>query len=215
GLATREGWADAVRDGLASADVVTGPTRRQRRAGATTDTVESRTIAGREVTFFNGGNVVFDRAVLDAFDGFDEYLDVGGSRDLAHRVASGDYTVEWSSSMAVEQSYGADGGEPERDWGWKYRSLAYRLTKNYGARPTVFRRIVSHAGSDAIGTLVDVFRRDTDPSEWFGTGREVVSGTALGCKDGLKSRARDRTAARNPRGATGRTDRAVAVYDWR
>jgi len=215
GLAVRDGWVETVRTELAETDVVTGPTRRSLRAGSTTDTVESRTIAGREVTFFNSGNVVFRRAVLDAFDGFDEYLDVGSARDLAHRVASGDYTVTWDSEMAVEQTYGSDGGEPERDWGWKYRSLAYRLSKNYGVRPTVVGRLVSHAGSDAISALGDVLRRDTDPSEWFGTGRRVVSGTAVGVKDGLKARTSDRSAARNPNGAADRTDRAVTVYDWR
>jgi glycosyltransferase involved in cell wall biosynthesis len=215
GLAVRDSWEATVRDRLTEADAVTGPTRRSLRAGATTDTVETRTIAGRDVTFFNSGNVAFRRAVLDAFDGFDEYLQIGAARDFAHRVASGDYAVEWDSAMAVEQAYGSDGGEPERDWGWKYRSLAYRLSKNYGLRPTVVRRIVSHAGRDAIGALGDVVRRDTDPSEWVATGRSVVSGTGVGLKDGLKARTRDRSVARNPQGATDRTDRAITVYDWR
>jgi len=215
GLAVRDGWEDAVRERLAEADVVTGPTRRSLRAGATTDTVESRTIAGRDVTFFNSGNVAFRRAVLDAFDGFDEYLDIGSARDLAHRVASGDYTVAWDGEMAVEQAYGSDGGEPERDWGWKYRSLAYRLSKNYGVRPTVVGRLAAHAASDAVSALGDVLRRNTDPSEWVGTGRSVVSGTAVGLKDGVKARTSDRSVARNPNGAADRTDRAITVYDWR
>jgi glycosyltransferase involved in cell wall biosynthesis len=215
GLAVTGGWADAVRTGLADADVVTGPTRQPRRAGATTETVEASGIAGRDVIFFNSGNVAFDRAVLDAFDGYDEYLDVGSSRDLAHRIADGEYALEWDSGMAVERTYGADGGEPERDWAWKYRSLAYRLVKNYGLRPTVLRRLGDHAGGDAIAALKDVVRRDTNPSEWLGTGRDVITGTAVGLKDGLRSRTRDRTAARNPHGASARGDRAVSVYDWR
>ncbi|MCU4717627.1 glycosyltransferase family 2 protein [Halapricum hydrolyticum] len=215
GLAVDEAWAEAVRTGLADADVVTGPTRRPRRAGAATETVEIRTVAGREVTYFNSGNVAFDRAVLDAFDGYDEYLEVGGSRDLAHRLADSEFSVEWAQSMAVERTYGADGGEPQRDWGWKYRSLAYRLTKNYGTHPTVFRRLFGHAGKDAVDALGDVVRRKSGPSKWLATGRDVLSGAAVGLKDGLSARARDRSIARNPHGASKQAERAVSVYDWR
>ncbi len=31
-------------------------------------------ICGRDVTYFNGGNVAFDAEVVEALDGFDEYL---------------------------------------------------------------------------------------------------------------------------------------------
>ena len=215
GLSIRPGWRDAVLDGLADVSVVTGPTHRQLRAGHRTETVESRTIAGRRVTYFNSGNVAFRRGVLDDYDGFDEYLTVGSARDLAHRIAVGDDEVSWSPSMAVEQTYGADGGEPERDWNWKYRGLSYRLVKNYGVRPTVVRRLVSHSGRDALAALRDVARGDTDPSAWFGTGRAVLGGMAVGLKDGLGARAGDRTERRNPRGRSARSDRAVTVYDWR
>jgi len=215
GLTVREGWPGAVVEGLAEADAVTGPTHRPLRAGTATERVESRSIGGRHVTYFNSGNVAFDRAVLDAYDGFDEYLEVGGARDLAHRVAGGDHAVAWASEMAVEDCYGADGGEPEDDWAWKYRSLAYRLGKNYGFRPTVVRRLVSHAGRDAIDGLRDVVRTETGPTEWLGAGRLVLGGLGRGLKDGLVARARDRTTQRNPRGRSTRTDRAVSVYDWR
>jgi len=43
----------------------------------------------------------------------------------------------------------------------------------------------------------------------------VISGIATGISDGLVSRARDRTPARNPHGISKRADRAVARYDWR
>lgn len=215
GLAVDDAWAEAVRSGLAEADVVTGPTRRPQRAGAETETVETRTVAGRDVTYLNSGNVAFDRAVLDALDGYDEYLEVGGSRDLAHRMADGEFRVEWSQSMAVDRTFGADGGEPQRDWAGKYQSLAYRLTKNYGARPTVFRRLLGHAGRDAIDALGDVLRRENGPSEWLVAGRDVLSGTVTGLKDGVSARARDRSIARNPHGASKQAERAVSVYDWR
>jgi len=215
GLAVDASWAEAVQRGLSDGDVITGPTHRPRRAGAATETVETQAVAGREVTYFNSGNVAFDRAVLDALDGYDEYLPVGGSRDLAHRLADSEFHVEWDRSMAVERTYGADGGQPQRDWGWQYRSLAYRLSKNYGLRPTVLRRVAGHAASDALDSLRDVFRRKTVPSEWLSAGRDVLSGAAVGLKDGLSARARDPSLARNPHGASTQSDRAVSVYDWR
>ncbi len=209
------GWADAVRDGLDSADVVTGPTHTQLRAGVSTEEVETSTIAGREVTYFNSGNVAIRREPLDELDGFDEYLEVGGARDLAHRLAGMDYDVAWRDGMAVSEEVGADGGQPETDWGWKYRSLSYRLVKNYGIRPTVLRRLVGHAGRDAYAELCRVVRGDSEPSKWFGKGRDVVSNMARGLKDGQLYRRLDRTERRNPKGRSARADRAVTVYDWR
>jgi len=213
GLAVKEGWAEAVRTGLADHAVVTGPTHEQLAAGITTESKEARTIAGRDVTYFNAGNVAFQRSVLDAIDGFDEYLDIGSSRDVAHRLAAGEYEVGWDSGMCVSREFEADGGIRERDWGWKYRSLSYRLVKNYGVRPTVARRIVAHAGSDALGALKGVFEGNTAPSQWFATGWDVAGGVGVGGKDGLLARVR--SATRNPRGRSTRADRAVSVYDWR
>jgi len=215
GLTVEDGWLDAVRDGLSAAAAVTGPTHEQLRTGMTTESKESRTIAGREVTYFNPGNVAFRRAALDALDGFDEYLTVGSARDVAHRLAASDYEVAWDSGMSVSCEFGADGGIRETDWGWKYRSLAYRLVKNYGVRPTVIRRICSHAGRDALDALKDVARGETVPSTWLGTGRAVFGGVGAGLKDGLASRFNDRTDRRNPNGRSIRADRAIAVYDWR
>ena len=215
GMSVTAEWADALAAGLAEADVVTGPVHEQLRAGMTTETVESDALAGRDVTYFNGGNVAFDREALDAVDGFDEYLEIGSSRDCAHRLAAMAFDVSWQSGMGAARELGTDGGVREVDEGWKYRSMAYRLGKNYGLRPRVFARLLSRAGRDALASLRDVARGDADPSGWLGTGRDVLSGLAVGLKDGAWARVLDRTDRRNPYGRSGRTDRAVAVYDRR
>ncbi len=207
------GWPDAVETALTESDVVTGPTR------ATDDDQpdgpERRSVLDRDVVYFEGENVAFDTATLDRLDGFDEYLVTGGARDTAHRLAGKDVTVEWVPEMRVRTEYEADGGTDDRDWGWKYRALAYRLVKNYGVRPTVFRRTLAHATSDAASTARDVVRGDATPSSWFGTGRDVVAGITTGVSDGLVARARDRSSIRNPHGLSKRADRAVARYDRR
>ena len=211
-LSVTESWYDAVLEGLIEYDVVTGPTHTQLTAGIETENVESRTIKGRTVTYFNGGNVAFRREPLEELDGFDEYLEIGGARDLAHRLAGLEFDVTWDDEMAVRRDVGADGGE---NWGWKYRSLAYRLVKNYGLRPTVVRRLLGHAGSDALTELRAVVSGDARPSAWLGTGRDVVVNLAGGTKDGLVARRLDRTDRRNPRGESASTNRPVTVYDWR
>jgi len=215
GLSVTDDWADALAAGLAEADVVTGPVHEQLRAGMTAEAVESATVAGREVTYVNGGNVAFSRAALDALDGFDEYLDIGSSRDCALRLAAMDYTVQWTAAMGVARELGTDGGVREVDRAWKYRSLAYRLVKNYGVRPRVAARLVGQPGRDALAELRAVVRGDATPSNWLGTGRNVVAGLAVGVKDGLWARTLDRSARRNPYGRSARSDRAVAVYDRR
>ncbi|WP_123538986.1 glycosyltransferase family 2 protein [Halosimplex salinum] len=215
GLSVTEEWFDALAAGLAEADVVSGPVHEQLRGGMTTEEVESDALAGREVTYFNGGNVAFSRPALDALDGFDEYLEVGSARDGAHRLATMDFSVTWAAGMGVAREVGADGGGPETDQGWKYRSLAYRLVKNYGVGPRVAARLVAYAGRDALDSLRDVARGDATPSGWLGTGRDVLSGLAVGSKDGVWARLLDRSSRRNPYGRSARSDRAVAVYDRR
>jgi len=208
-------WAAALREGLETAPVVTGPTTAQVETGGEMTDAESRTIAGRDVTYFNPGNVAFERAILDELDGFDEYLEIGGSRDLAHRLAGRGFEVTWTDEMCLERSVGADGGERDRDWGWKYRSLAYRLVKNYSLRPTVVRRLLFHACSDCLSQLRGVGSGDTPPSEWLGIGKNVVTNMAGGIRAGFSARRKDRTERRNPSGRSTRADRAVSVYDWR
>jgi glycosyltransferase involved in cell wall biosynthesis len=212
-FAVEEGWFDALTRGLDAAPVVSGPTHRELTAGMTTESEERRTIAGREVTYFNPGNVAFRRSVLDEYDGFDEYLTVGGARDLAHRLAAGGYDVDWRSEMCARREYKADGGTPQKDWYCKYRSLSYRLVKNYGLRPTIVRRISSHAARDAVSGLREVLDGDAEASGWLGTGRNVLTGITRGALGGLGARRRDTPPRRNPDGRSMRTDRAVAVYE--
>ena len=216
GHAVEHSWADAVRDALVDDEAVTGPVHRSVRAGMTTESEESRTIGNTEVTYFDGGNVAFRRDAIEAVDGFDEYLMTGGARDCAHRLAKSGYDVTWSADVCVTTNDGeTDGGEDDRDWGWKYRALAYRLVKNYGPRPGVFQRTLRDAVSDGVQSACDVARGEDTPSEWIGNGKRVFSNIGLGGKDGLLARLKDRTVARNPNGLSARADRAVERYDWR
>jgi glycosyltransferase involved in cell wall biosynthesis len=210
-----DGWVDAARETLSDAGVATGPTHEELRAGVATDSVETRAIRGRSVTYFNGGNAAFTREVLDALDGFDEGLVTGGARDAAHRVAGLGHGVAWASGMCVSRETATDGGTAERDWRRRYHSLAYRLAKNYGLHPTVWLRTGRHAVADAATTLRDVVRGDARPTSWLGNGRDVVVGSAAGYADGIRARYADRSPKRNPNGWRDRTDRAVAVYDKR
>ena len=222
-LRVEPGWLDALVEGLEGASAVTGPIRRQLDVGWTAEGPETRTIRGRDVHYLNGGNVAVTREALEAIDGFDEYLVVGGARDAAHRLAALDREVHWAGAMAVSRhdtSAGvrpavmADGGDGP-DWRWRYRSLAYRLAKNYGASPTVPYRLVRHAVADAVSTAKDVVMGDGRPSRWAGNGRDVTLGGAHGLLDGWRARLADRSPRRNPRGLSARADRAVAVYDRR
>jgi glycosyltransferase involved in cell wall biosynthesis len=214
-VAVEPHWAEAVRERLTVGPVVTGPSSRRVYGGRTADSPENRRICKREVSYFDGGNVAFRASVLDELDGFDEYLETGGARDAAHRLAGFGYDVAWEPEMRVAREHETDGGVADRDWEWKYRALAYRLVKNYGVRPEVARRTLRHAGADAYATARDVVVGETVPTSWFGTSRAVAVGMAIGARDGLVARARDRTPKRNPRGVSSRTDRAVAQYDWR
>ncbi|GAB6879034.1 glycosyltransferase [Halorubrum gandharaense] len=214
-----ETWVAGVEAGLEEATVVTGPVHQDLSAGEATETPERRTIGGREVAYVKGGNAVFSREALRDLDGFDEYLHVGGARDAAHRLAGMGHEVAWEPDLAVTReppaTTAADGGRETRDWGWKYRGLAYRLAKNYGVRPTVFGRAVTHAVSDALSVARDVVRGEATPSSWASNGRDVVVGMASGASDGMMARAKDRSPARNPNGISTRADRAVAKYDDR
>lgn len=211
------GWFDGVVSGLDDADAVTGPTHQQLETGMATESAETRTIAGRHVQYLNGGNVAFERAALEAVDGFDEALETGGARDVAHRLAALGYETAWEPGMSVRraQSVGADGGRECKDWRTRYFSLCYRLTKNYGARPTVGYRVLRHAVGDAASAFTDVVRGDARTSAWFGNGRDVLLGAASGIRQGFGARWHDRTPRRNPHGVSMRADRAVAVYDRR
>ena len=180
---------------------------------------ERSRISGRDVTYFEGGNAAFRGAAVRDLDGFDEYLRVGGARDAAHRLARMDCEVTWRPEMAARKELptptAADGGRSAHEWGWKYRALAYRLTKNYGVRPSVLLRSGAHALGDAFDAAGDVVRGESTPSRWAATGRDVLLGLTGGTSDGLVARRKDRSPARNPNGISTRADRAVARYDER
>lgn len=233
GYRIEDDWVAAIERGVnADADAVTGPTHRPVRGGITTEARERRTIAGREVTYFNGGNVALTHEAVSDLDGFDEYLETGGARDVAHRLAGQDRTVRWQAGMSVREGIETDGGddsdprivsrvssfvgtEAHQRWGLKYRALAYRLAKNYGPRPTVLRQLTGHTISDGLASARGVLRGEVTPTLWIGGGSAVIANTLIGLKDGLKARVSDRTPRRNPFGISGRRDRAVERYDWR
>lgn len=216
----REDWLPAVHDALeAGAKLVTGPVHRRVAGGVTTESLERTTIANREVSYFDGGNVAFRREVLDALDGFDEYLHTGAARDVAHRLAAMGRDVTWQPDMTVlreetddvKHRVGAD--ESATAWGLKYRSLTYRLTKNYGLRVTVGTSTLRHAIGDAASVALDVARGEEVPSAWLGNGRAVVTNAVTGAQDGLTARVADRSPRRNPNGVSSRMNRAVARYE--
>ncbi|MFB6072298.1 MAG: glycosyltransferase family 2 protein [Halobacterium sp.] len=216
----RDGWTDAVLDALAAgADAVTGPVHRTVEGGVTTESIEEATIRGREVTYFDGGNVAFLRDALDALDGFDEYLQTGAARDAAHRLAGMGRDVVWESDACVLREEKDDvvhrlpEDAEESAWGLKYRALAYRLVKNYGLSARVAVRVVRHALGDALSVGGDVVRGDAKLSEWAAAGWAVVPNIWRGSQDGLSARMADRTERRNPKGVSSRMDRAMARYD--
>jgi hypothetical protein len=209
----RPGWREALEGAVADgADVVTGPVLRGDGVGFEADAPERKRIAGRAVSYFDGGNVAFDADLLGQLDGFDEYLRIGGSRDAAHRIARLEGRTDWAGALTAERSADTHG---DVGYGWKYRSLAYRLGKNYGLRPTVLRRLAGHAGRDGVAELRRVAGGESEPSRWLGAGRDVTVNIAVGLKDGLLARRKDGKPRRNPRGRSARTDRAVTVYDYR
>lgn len=209
-------WYDAVVSALDSgADVVTGPTHRSLRAGVTTETETTETIAGRAVTFFNGDNAAFTADTLQALDGFDEYLAGDGERDASHRLAGMGYSITWNGEMSVRGEYEADGGKLDREIGSSYRSRAYRLVKNYGIRPQTGARTLWHALRDSIDAAGDVTRGDLQPTVWLRSGRDVIGGLLAGVYAGLRARRADRSYRRNPNGISSRHDRVVQRYDRR
>ncbi|UPM42404.1 glycosyltransferase family 2 protein [Halocatena salina] len=212
--------------------VITGPVHRSQCGGVRSDTVDRRTINGTRVTYFDGGNVAFRRDALEAIDGFDESLAMGSARDSAHRLAHLGYNVVWEPTFSVRQdahprhtteNHKADtpGFRPRchatdvaaREWDWRYRSLTYRLVKNYGFRS--LWRVARHTAADVKTALTSIARGNTRPSDWLTNGRNIVTGAAGGLKDGFIARLRDRSPQRNPNGVSTRADRAVAVYDRR
>lgn len=207
------GWFDALADAIENdADVVTGPVT---GADGAVDEEPTHSVAARGVAYIEGDNAAFDRTALEALDGFDEYLTADGARDCAHRVAGLGFDVAWTPGMAARSDVGADGGRLDPDWGGTYRSLSYRLTKNYGPRPTVLARTIGSAVRDGVTAVHGLLTGEETPTGWFGNGVDVVTNTAGGFRDGLHARYADRSTRRNPNGISTRHDRAVRIYDRR
>jgi glycosyltransferase involved in cell wall biosynthesis len=214
------GWLEAVESRLdGGADVVTGPVHRRVSGGVTTESLEERSVGGRSVRFFDGGNVVFDRSAIESLDGFDEYLHTGGARDAAHRVAGLGLAVEWEPEAVVlreEQDdiihrVGED--DPATVTGLKYRSLAYRLVKNYGLGVRTVGRLLQHIVGEGLSEAWRVLRGEGKASTWIGSGRSVASNTMMGIQDGLGARVADHSPRRNPNGVSQTRNQPVARYD--
>ncbi|OLZ41969.1 glycosyl transferase family 2 [Natrinema saccharevitans] len=206
-------WYPAIEGAMADeTDVVTGPVT----GGSDRDhDRSSRRIGGRTVTAFHGDNVAFERPVLEALDGFDEYLVTESECDCAHRVAGLEYEVSWDAAMAARREVGTDGGRADLDWGATYRSLSYRLAKNYGPRPGVFARTLGSALRDGAGGVRRLAAGEATPTGWISDGADVATNIARGLWDGVRARYADRSSRRNPNGLSERHDRAVRVYDRR
>ncbi|AGB15852.1 glycosyl transferase [Halovivax ruber XH-70] len=206
------GWRDGIETALsAGADVVTGPvTGNPDRS----EVMEVFVVAGRAVTPIPGNNVAFSGPVLDCLDGFDEYLDPGSTVDCAHRLADGDFDVVSSGDMTVRWAGESPEGEAA-EWGKRYRSIGYRLAKNYGIHPAILARTLGRALLDGFDDARCVLRGETALTGWVRNGVDVTSNALVGLRDGLKARYRGDSPRRNPRGVSSRQDRAVQVYDRR
>lgn len=212
-------WEAAVRERISpDTPVVTGPVHRAVTGGVTTEKPEEETIRGRRIRYFDGGNVAFRRSILTELDGFDEYLDTGGARDMAHRIVALEQDVEWEPEMAVLRTDGDDvaartASEPADALGLKYRALSYRAVKNYGLHPAILVRLAGHAVRDGVRALRDVLTGTERPSTWVANGQAVLGNLLTGLRAARRARRADMTPRRNPNGLSTRTDRAVATYE--
>lgn len=213
GTRIESSWLDAVETALtAGADVVTGPIHRELGEDVTTESLEESRIGSRRIRFFDGGNVVFDRAAIEALDGFDEQLDVGAARDAAHRLAAQDLTLRWEPDASVLRTTPESSPQDEsvtRRSAVGYRSRGYRMAKNYGAgRQTLFQlsRLLFR---DGIEEAKAVTIGEAKPSRFIGKGRDATRAVLRGVKEGLAARVTDRSSRRNPNGLSASQDRPV------
>ena len=202
-----EQWATAIIETLdGEVDAVSGPV---------TPSTESRPDEigdpGSEADMaINGGNVALTRSALTALDGFDEYLEIGGARDLYRRLTHVRLHLVWHPEMRVtpSQSAGENAGidpagwqeQGDPKWGPRYRSRAYLEVKNRGVRPGVIATLGGAAIRDGATAARDVLRGHGRPSAWVGNGVSVLTNTIRGIRDGWSARRADATATRNPHG---------------
>ncbi|WP_254762908.1 glycosyltransferase family 2 protein [Natrinema marinum] len=206
-------WYGAIDEEIGDGtNIVTGPVT---GGPGGTDLRSPERVSGRTVTRFHGDNVAFERPVLETLDGFDEYLEGAGERDCAHRAAHLGYEVSWDAAMAARCEVGTDGGRADPDWGETYRSMAYRLAKNYGPRPSIVVRTGNSAVRDGVAAARRLVSGEATPTDWFSDGTDVSKNVARGLWDGIRARYADRSKRRNPNGLSARHDRAVQIYDRR
>ena len=173
-------WTTGLEAALAGGtDAVTGPTRNADTAGVV-----------------NPENIVVRRSVLEAVDGFDEYLTDAGVADLWIRLQTAGYETTVSDRLAVTQAYGTDGGQAEttpRQPG----AVGYLVGKN---GPLATRRVLSPRWRRLLGQPQAL------------PGRALAFAT--GFKDGLRARATGGSRG-NPNGLSATYDRSVKHFDWR
>lgn len=215
-----DSWLEAVESAIGDgADAVTGPIHRRVNGGVTTESMDEDSYGSRSVRFFDGGNVVFTRTAIDALNGFDEYLHTGGARDAAHRLSGMDRTVAWESEAVVLREEADDvrhrvgDDDPRTVHGLKYRSLGYRLAKNYGLRLRIVLTLLGNMLGEGVAEAWSVLRGEGPVSTWLGSGRAVLTNGVMGLQDGLAARVADRSPRRNPNGVSARRNRPVARYD--
>ena len=214
GTAVESTWIGAIETALtAGTDAVTGPVHREFDGDVTTESLEEARVGSRTVRFFDGGNVVFSREAIEALDGFDEHLEMGAARDVAHRLAGQDRTLRWEPTAAVLRTatdVARQNGSAHRRHALHYRSQGYRVAKNYGLGWKTTVQLVGKLARDGYAETKSVAVGDGKPSRWFGNGRDAITQVARGATEGLTARLTDRTPSRNPNGLSARQDRPVS-----
>lgn len=173
-------WTTGLEAALTGgADAVTGPTR-----GAEANTP------------VNPENIVVRRSVLEAVDGFDEYLTDAGVADLWVRLQKADYETASSDRLAVTQAYGTDGGQMETTPPQPH-VVGYLVGKN---GPVATRRVLRPRWRSLVAQPQLLPHR--------------MRSFASGLREGVRAR-RTAGSAGNPNGLSTAYDRSVKRFDWR
>ena len=220
-----EGWGGVITETLSGhVDAVSGPI-----APGDNSSDDIGDSAADQDLAISGGNMALTRSALTALDGFDEYLDIGGTSDLYRRLTHEGLHLVWHPGMRVQPNHPDDvtvsenavppaGWQEHRDpdWGVRYRSRAYLEVKNDGLRPWVIAGLVASALRDGGAAASDVIRGHGRPTAWVGNGTSVLRNSIVGIRDGRDARRADRTTARNPHGLSrADADRIAARTDRR
>lgn len=163
----------------------------------------------------NPDTMAFSRTAIEALDGFDELLSVGGTADLCHRLKRQEFTIARDPNFLVHRECSMDGGRPDQSRRDLYRDVSYRLVKNYGLRPLLGLKTGKDAVVDAITSALNVVRGSTEASEWVTEGRSVCRGLYEGTTAGLRVRYAERSTSGNPHGLSANRERVIQKYDWR